>query len=916
MNTAMVSMAVTPTILSTFLSHYFNRKPLKQRPTAHLSYDEGLHLIRSFLAFASHHALEDLQAFTAQWVPHPQWIKVDEVEIPEDKLIESANALVEQLGPDGIRKVGGRNWWQWRQPNRPLKGEWIEMKSDYNERKKLNDLGKRIILYIHGGAYYFGSIDEHRYQMQRHARKLKARVFAPEYRLAPQFPFPCGLQDCIAAYLYLLTTHDPTTIIFAGDSAGGGMVLSMLVTLRDQGFPLPAGGILISPWVDLTHSFPSLSEDCPLDYIPPCGFHHKPSEAWPPLNMDELAELKEKMAKNIKPGQTKLMKPESSEMNRISQNPPEPSAERLLEDGPLVGSLAETTYVTINLDGKEVQLKEQIQMYTTNELLSHPLVSPVLQPTLGGLPPLLITTGGGEILRDEQIYIAHKCANPTAYPPGDAYMDERAREQIARFKPTDVQLQIWDDLCHVAPTLSFTRPAKFMYRSIAQFGAWALARAQKTEIEILDDSSISVVSNSGSDTEEPNIRGKDEDDDLPESDQPQVGKAGDPLPPFKDHMIRQRVSRHGVIRALEPESDLPACQIPPNEIGVVKEGPVRKWLEIRRQWDNRYGSVRAKVHKRRLKEMIAGYEVFEGETPPPSSLAARRKVGDGAVGRKRKKSAGLALWSLWGAKHDEATYHREQRADRAPIVKVATNEEGEGAREAADLQRQERAVLKKNAAVGRSRSRKRVVKDEHQIANEDDVDENTPVAVLVAKRKEKEKAQEEPLPSPTSSLLAPETGATGKRAFLGGIAMPFSLKKEAETASMLTLNSVADQPSRTVSPRPPSQEIGLAVATSAAPAPAAPAVPAAANEKANNREDHDDEENDNDNDNDSGTETPTLSSSVYATPLPLGAGEDKGYIDGGSGPIVAADGATIAGGGRPPLESFITAEEELPRAQQ
>lgn len=142
-------------------------------------------------------------------------------------------------------------------------------------------------------------------------------------------------------------------------------------------------------------------------------------------------------------------------------------------------------------------------MYTTNELLSHPLVSPIMQPTLGGLPPLLVMVGGGEILRDEQIYVAHKCANPSKYLPPESTLDDKAREQIQQYKPTDVQLQVWDDLCHVAPTLSFTRPAKYMYRSVSQFGAWALARAQKTDIEILDDDDISFItsSTSGSDAE-------------------------------------------------------------------------------------------------------------------------------------------------------------------------------------------------------------------------------------------------------------------------------------------------------------------------------------------------------------------------------------------------------------------------------
>lgn len=140
-------------------------------------------------------------------------------------------------------------------------------------------------------------------------------------------------------------------------------------------------------------------------------------------------------------------------------------------------------------------------MYATNELISHPLVSPIMQASLGGLPPLLVMVGGGEILRDEQIYLAHKCANPSKYLPPEATLDDNAREQIEKYKPTDVQLQVWDDLCHVGPTLSFTRPAKYMYRSISQFGAWALARAQKTEIEILDDDDISFISNDTSDSD-------------------------------------------------------------------------------------------------------------------------------------------------------------------------------------------------------------------------------------------------------------------------------------------------------------------------------------------------------------------------------------------------------------------------------
>lgn len=785
LNTASVSMAVTPTVVSTFLSHYLNRKPLRQRPTAHLSYDEGLHLIRSFLAFASHHTVEELQAFTAQWVPHPQWVKVEEVKIPDDQIAHAAAVLEAQLGPDGVRKVGGRKWWQWRKPNSPLKAEWIEMRSDYNERKRNNDPGRRVMLYVHGGAYFFGSVDEHRYQMQRHARKLKARVFAPRYRLSPQFPFPCGLQDCLAAYLHLLTIQDPSTIILAGDSAGGGMVVSMLVALRDQGIPLPAGAVLISPWVDLTHSFPSVAGEAPFDYIPQSGFHHKPSPAWPPPNEHELDQLK-KLALEEK-------RKKSASANSKDANAA-PSSDEITQA---------STRLHLTLDGKDIEIEEQIQMYTTNELLSHPLVSPVMQPSLGGLPPLLIMVGGGEILRDEQIYLAHKCANPSKYLPADSLMDEKARAQVKQYKPTDVHLQVWDDLCHVAPTLSFTRPAKYMYRSIAQFGAWALARAQKTEIDILDDDQISIISSSDSDDSD-EAETKKEEKEPPLKPNGQIGKAGDPLPPFKNHMIRQRVTRHGVVFPLAPASELPGCIMANELVGIIKQGPVRKWLDQKQQWDVRFSSAKKKVHKRFVKDLIVGYEGFgAGEFPPPSALAGRRKIGAAAFEEKKKtKSIGLALWSLWGSKHDEMTVVREQEANKEPEVRTATGLEGEGARAFKDIQRQDTAPPPN--ATSRSRSRRRTVVDEHQT----EADENTSVAELLKLKGGGKK--DEPASKSKADFLSPDykpdIGISGKRPYVDGIAVPFSLNKEAETASMLTLTSNTEQASRTVSPMPRSPD--------------------------------------------------------------------------------------------------------------
>ncbi|RAL67160.1 hypothetical protein DID88_007938 [Monilinia fructigena] len=677
LNTASVGAAVAPVVFQTFITHYFQRGPRKEKPTAHISYDEGLNLIRKFLVYASHHTVEDIQSFTSQWVPHPPYVKVDEESIPEKYLKEAATYLVHQLGMyGGTERVGGEKWWQWRRPGSDLKAEWIETKADYQERTQKGGECKRVMLYVHGGAYFFGSTDEHRYQMQRHARKLKARVFAPRYRLAPQFPFPCGIYDCLAAYLYLLSVQDPTTIVLAGDSAGGGMVLSMLVIMRDRGIPLPAGAILISPWVDLTHSFPSVAEDNPLDYIPAHGFHQRPSPAWPPPNADDLRAIEEGLvndsAKNKRGTSSRQAETDAVQGFHVDNHPPSGTHDDASAAGPSDDNLGPQVNtipgpgrdLSIMIDGELVVIKDQIQMYATNELISHPLVSPVLQPSLGGLPPLLVLTGGGEMLRDEQIYIAHKAANPTQYPPGDVFLDMDPQDSLSSKCSQQVE------------TNGCTITAKFMYRSIAQFGAWALARAQETEIEILDDDDVSIISRSSESGED-----KKTTSESTEQVTEQVGKAGDPLPPFKNHMIRQRIDRHGRIFPLAPASELRACTMSPDEIGVIKPGPVKKWMATKKIWDTKYSSQKRKVQKQRAKELAKGYEKIGTELPPPSALAGRRIAGIEIEREKQtKKSWGMSMWSGWGSKHDELTMNREAKADKAGHkVETTTASAGDGA---------------------------------------------------------------------------------------------------------------------------------------------------------------------------------------------------------------------------------------------
>jgi epsilon-lactone hydrolase len=108
------------------------------------------------------------------------------------------------------------------------------------------------IYYLHGGGYTIGSVNSHRGIISRLSKASGARAFAIDYRLAPENPYPAGLDDAVTAYRWLLAQGvDANTIVIAGDSAGGGLALSTLVALRDAGDQLPAAAVLLSAWTDL-----------------------------------------------------------------------------------------------------------------------------------------------------------------------------------------------------------------------------------------------------------------------------------------------------------------------------------------------------------------------------------------------------------------------------------------------------------------------------------------------------------------------------------------------------------------------------------------------------------------------------------------------------------------------------------------
>ena len=135
--------------------------------------------------------------------------------------------------------------WRIRQSTEAaLIGDWIEHAD--------GTPATRTLLYFHGGGYCFCTPATHRPITLALASSAEARAVVPVYRLAPEHRFPAAVEDAVAAYRRLVSLGTPPArIVVGGDSAGGGLTLATLVSLRDAGDPLPAGAVLFSPWTDL-----------------------------------------------------------------------------------------------------------------------------------------------------------------------------------------------------------------------------------------------------------------------------------------------------------------------------------------------------------------------------------------------------------------------------------------------------------------------------------------------------------------------------------------------------------------------------------------------------------------------------------------------------------------------------------------
>jgi acetyl esterase/lipase len=149
------------------------------------------------------------------------------------------------------------------------------------ERYTPGDAREGLVLYHHGGAYTSGSLRSHRALCARIAAACARELVAVDYRLAPEHPYPAGLDDASAVYHDVLAQGTAAEqVILAGDSAGGGLATALLLRLRDNGGSLPAGAVLLSPWLDLTATSDAITSQADDDPMLSADMLHRRARAY------------------------------------------------------------------------------------------------------------------------------------------------------------------------------------------------------------------------------------------------------------------------------------------------------------------------------------------------------------------------------------------------------------------------------------------------------------------------------------------------------------------------------------------------------------------------------------------------------------------------------------------------------------
>ena len=415
---------------SSFLSGLYElaSKGVK-RPLWTQNFQLTVHMLKNYLCFENH-SLPNARAgmeVLHSIIPYPKNVYFDLVNVQ----VNMEELLQFEKEGNAYRTSGAHNY--------PLPDEVNSQDYSINGEfmlSKNNDSQERsVILYLHGGAYIVGNPAAFRHLTSKLAVETGCDVFAIDYRLAPEHPFPAALHDVLAAYLWLLNpehqmfsssastkrhTYQAKNIYLGGDSAGGGLVMSFLNYVNKylrypdgrSIIPLPGAAFMFSPWVDLTMSSNSLRRNAEYDYLP--------------KTMSDLHN-------QLYPG---IPHPVYSYILGQDHNRKLPSMNSYVNNESL-------------LYKPENESRTKVENY-----IYHPLISPVFESNFSCLPPILIQSGDCEMLRDETKSLAYKISVTNK---GDDGIQSKVRYEL--FK----------DMVHVFQAIGSIKSSNVAIENVASF---------------------------------------------------------------------------------------------------------------------------------------------------------------------------------------------------------------------------------------------------------------------------------------------------------------------------------------------------------------------------------------------------------------------------------------------------------------
>ncbi|KAF7729980.1 hypothetical protein EC973_003393 [Apophysomyces ossiformis] len=197
---------------------------------------------------------------------------------PRNCTIEDGSFYAKHRGLCGILKQADAD----EDGTRLIQAEWMlanpGQKQSHKDSIKHNQFwwnsknDKKTILYIHGGGFCTMNAQTYRSLTYKLSKTTHRKLLAVNYRLSPEVRFPGQLYDAVQTFFHLIDEglgYKAENILLMGDSAGAGLCLAMMLYLRDHGLPQPEGAVLLSPWVDMTYSYPSWNDASLYDYLPP-----------------------------------------------------------------------------------------------------------------------------------------------------------------------------------------------------------------------------------------------------------------------------------------------------------------------------------------------------------------------------------------------------------------------------------------------------------------------------------------------------------------------------------------------------------------------------------------------------------------------------------------------------------------------